>query len=71
VPRDPRQSRRSALCVLRALPSKQSECFNNGTYCVPEPDNDPEKGYSGRDVLLVSAAALKWAHVILFCRIVN
>ncbi len=33
-----------------------SECFHNGTYCVPEPDKDATKGPSGRDVLKVGIA---------------
>lgn len=31
----------------------QTECIMNGTYCTPDPDDDPNVGYEGRDVLMV------------------
>lgn len=34
----------------------QTECILNGTYCSPDPDDDPKQGYSGRDVLMVRRA---------------
>ncbi|KXZ50058.1 hypothetical protein GPECTOR_18g38 [Gonium pectorale] len=34
------------------------ECIMNGTYCVPDPDNDPTRGYSGRDVLMMNMRQL-------------
>eukprot|EP00198_Chlamydomonas_reinhardtii_P011849 XP_001701186.1 vacuolar sorting receptor [Chlamydomonas reinhardtii] len=36
----------------------QTECIMNGTYCVPDPDDDPTKGYSGRDVLAINMRQL-------------
>ncbi|KAG2428538.1 hypothetical protein HYH02_014342 [Chlamydomonas schloesseri] len=36
----------------------QTECIMNGTYCVPDPDDDPTKGYSGREVLAMNLRQL-------------
>ncbi len=31
----------------------QSQCIRGGRYCCPDPDDNIQQGYSGRDVLLV------------------
>ncbi|KAG2487035.1 hypothetical protein HYH03_014281 [Edaphochlamys debaryana] len=36
----------------------KTECVMNGTYCVPDPDDDTSKGYSGKDVLLMNMRQL-------------
>ncbi|CAL5192481.1 unnamed protein product [Lathyrus oleraceus] len=41
-------------CPNNFLLSNQckSQCINNGRYCAPDPENDFNKGYDGKDVVL-------------------
>ena len=39
-------------------PACVSQCINNGRYCCPDPDNDLQKGYSGRDVVIENLRTL-------------
>jgi hypothetical protein len=40
-------------CPEKFMSSKQckSQCINNGRYCAPDPEEDFEKGYDGKDVV--------------------
>jgi len=39
-------------------PACVSQCINNGRYCCPDPDDDLNKGYSGRDVVIENLRTL-------------
>lgn len=34
-------------------PQCQSQCIYSGRYCCPDPEDDMDKGYDGKDVILV------------------
>ena len=39
-------------------PACVSQCINNGRYCCPDPDDDLQHGYSGRDVVIENLRTL-------------
>lgn len=36
------------------------QCIFNGRYCCPDPEGDMDKGYDGKDVILVGALICGW-----------
>ena len=44
--------------TVHRLPECVSQCINNGRYCCPDPDDDFEAGYSGRDVVIENLRTL-------------
>jgi hypothetical protein len=48
------------LCPPQYIDSPDcvSQCINNGRYCCPDPDDDFEEGYSGRDVVIENLRTL-------------